>query len=207
MAEFIQWTPAARANFHTVWNARPIKTDSIYGIVDAAADESLHARLMAEPESSRVTCLFEGEPALRYDNVAPYLIVLNTESPLAGDWMDFGWEKNWGIWATTSRSMALLKAHLKKFLFVKTANDEKSYFRFYDPQVLDQIMPVFNLGQRGEFFGLNYKPIPSAYFSATNKNNFGALRRYVPKQSMVERLANASALDFDKHIWVSGERQ
>ena len=46
----------------------------LYGLIDSAVDESLYPRLLQEPTQSQVTCLFAGNPAISYRNVAPYLL-------------------------------------------------------------------------------------------------------------------------------------
>jgi hypothetical protein len=197
-----QWTDKARQNLQTLLQACPGKNTVLYGLIDSAVDESLYEQLMNEPSCSNVTCLFDGDPAIRYRNVAPYLMVLNFESPLTLAWLDHAWAKHWGVWMATANTPARLKAHLKKFLFVKKPGCTKAYFRYYDPRVMHQIMPIMNLEQRGRFFGLNAKPMPDAFFAVAQKpDQTPVLQRYQPTQSRLMRFANASNLEADALPW------
>lgn len=198
----VQWSGTARHNAQALARACPGKNVVLYGVIDAAVDDSLYAQLMAEPPSSQVTCLFEGAPAIRYRNVAPYLMVLNPQSPLAALWLDHAWVQHWGIWMCSAQPLELLKAHLKKFLFVKTATSAKAYFRYYDPRVLQQVMPIMSYLQRGSLFGLDHKPMPDAFLSVRHeKDHSPVLLRYRPSQGRLMRLASIGGLETDHWPW------
>ncbi|HRO43103.1 MAG TPA: DUF4123 domain-containing protein, partial [Flavipsychrobacter sp.] len=46
-----------------------------------------------------------------------------------------------------------LHKHFRKFLLVKTEDEQELYFRFYDPRVLRIFLPTCDQGQIREFFG------------------------------------------------------
>jgi hypothetical protein len=208
-----QWRDdEALANFKILAGARPTSSAGLYGVVDAAIDPLLYPRLLAEPVTSQVTCLFDGQAASDYASVAPYLLVLHQESPLTHDWMRWGWRHHWGTWMATTQSPERIKRHLKKFLFVKQRN-EKSYFRFYDPRVLQKVMEIFTDQQRGDFFGLNYRPMPHAWYCIVKKNhdqrdlNFSELRnefqlrRYMPGKGFAAMVSGACRLQANDWPW------
>jgi hypothetical protein len=197
-----QWSSKALVNLKTLLKACPGGSDTkLYGLIDAAADRTLYERLLSEPVASTVTCLFEGDPALRYRNVAPYLITINKASPISHDWLNGEWTNHWGIWLSTEQPLSLLKAHLKKFLFVQTPRSQKALFRFYDPRVLGQVMPIMTPGQRGDIFGLNYKHMPDALYAVVPNGARTVLQRFTPKQNFLVRLANASLFHVDELPW------
>ena len=196
------WTNRAQHNMRALLQACPTKNTPVYGLIDTAVDDSLYAQLMQEPPDSQVTCLFDRDAAIRYRNVAPYLMVLNLHSPLAATWLDLAWRRHWGVWLTSGQPLGQIKAHLKKFLFVKTATSGKAYFRYYDPRVMQQIMPIMDFEQRGSFFGLDHKPMPDAFFTATQQaHQEPILQRYQPSQNRLMRWANVSGFDTDTWPW------
>ena len=200
------WSEPAQHNVQTLLKARTTSSTVIYGVIDSAADDTLYEQLMSEPAKSQVTCLFEGAPAIRYRDTAPYIFALNLDSPLSARWIEHGWRQHWGIWLTSAQPLSLLKAHLKKFLFVQTANKEKAYFRFYDPRVMNKIMLILDSEQRGKFFGLDHKAIPEAIFTAVPPSGQLAgqppmLQRFTPKQNLLMRATNVCELQTDQWAW------
>ena len=206
------WSEPAQQNVQTLLKARTTqganKSTVIYGVIDSAADDTLYEQLMREPAKSQVTCLFEGALAIRYRDTAPYLLALNLDSPLTLAWLDSGWRQHWGIWLSSAQPAAVLKAHLKKFLFVQTAKKEKAYFRFYDPRVMNKIMLILDSEQRGKFFGLDHKATPEAIFTAGQPIGQAAtagqppvLQRFTPKQNLVMKLGNSCELQTDQWAW------
>jgi hypothetical protein len=203
----LAWSEAAQRKVQTLLKARTTTSTVIYGVIDSAADDTLYEQLMSEPTKSQVTCLFEGQPAIRYRDTAPYIFALNLDSPLSLAWLEHGWREHWGIWLTSTQPVSLLKAHLKKFLFVQTAQKEKAYFRFYDPRVMNKIMLILDSEQRGKFFGLDHKAIPEAIFTAVPPSGQLAgqppmLQRFTPKQSLMMKMSNVCELQTDHWDWL-----
>ncbi len=193
------------ANWTTLVGARPRAEAQLYGVVDAAADDSLYERLTSEPEQSKVTCLFEGEPALRYCNVAPYLVRLHLASPLAAHWLHAGYRRHWGIWVSTPQPIVALKRHLKKFLFAQMADKRRAYLRYYDPRVLGQLLPAMTPGQCGDFFGLNHTAMPDAFFTADAAplptNAATPLCRYIARRGLLDRVAGSASVGITRFAW------
>lgn len=125
---------------------------TLFGLVDAAADENLYGWLMLEPKSSEVVCLYDGGPSIRYARYAPYLIVINAQSPLFTRWMDYGWQRHWGIWLTSHHPNVSLKRHLKRFLTL-VHEGKTAYLRYYDPRVLPNLLKAMTPNNRHDFFG------------------------------------------------------
>jgi hypothetical protein len=196
---------AALTNLSTLVHACPSSNTLLYGLLDAAIDSSLYARLIQEPKSSHVTCLFDGKPALEYGSVAPYLMELNPDSPLTRDWLGWGWQRNWGIWLASHQSLARVKTHLKKFLFVKNI-DGKAYFRYYDPRVLPQVMRIFTDAQLAEFFGLDGRVRIESWFTLSGAQSVGKpqetrLIGYRPSVKFIDRFTGVSGLDEKTWPW------
>lgn len=93
-------------------------------MVDAAIDPLLqHPRLLAEPVTSQVTCLFDGQAASDYASVAPYLLVLHQEKPAHPRLDEMGLAPSLGDLDGNDTVPERIKRHLKKFLFVKQRNE------------------------------------------------------------------------------------
>lgn len=203
----ITWSESALCNLQTLLQACPQSGTQpqgrLYGLIDSAADDTLYSMLMAEPQRSQVQCLFDGVPGLRYRNVAPYLLELHQASPLSLRWLEKGWRTHWGIWLCTARPTAELKAHLKKFLFVRKADRSKALFRYYDPRVMDQVLPTLTAMQCGEFFGLNHKTMPDAVFTV-RPGRTGlpvSLKRYQPRSHLLLRMTGVGIYDTEDFDW------
>ncbi len=125
---------------------------TLYGIVDAAIDDGLYDVLQAEPESSEVTCLYDGAPAIRYARYAPYLLKLHDGSPLFERWLDEGWMAHWGIFLSSRAAPADLKRHLKKFLQATDPHKRTVWVRFYDPRVLPHWLQGLHPGHLADWF-------------------------------------------------------
>lgn len=85
-------------------------------------------------------------------DVAPYLFRMT--AALEDYYMEHGWGKSWGIVVLAELDYDQLRFHLRKFLKVKEeVNDKQLLFRFYDPRVLNMLLPIFEPAQLKEFFG------------------------------------------------------
>jgi len=125
---------------------------TIYAIVDAAADEQLYGWLQLEPKESQVTCVYDGDPAIRYARYAPYLMVLHSSSPLFWRWTEQGMDRNWGIWCASGSDVIHIKRHFKRFLTL-VHEGKTAYLRYYDPRVLPTLLPSMTPGHCYDFFG------------------------------------------------------
>ena len=143
---------AARARFLALAQARPAHSCHLYGVIDAAIDDSLYPQIQAEPSFSDVRCLYDGEPAIRYATYAPYLLSISLESPLCARWLDGGWSGHWGIFIASLLPADKVKRHLKKLVQVTTPQGQKAWMRFYDPRVLPKLLSMADPAHAQEFF-------------------------------------------------------
>ena len=193
---------AATLNAATLAHACGQDRVALYGLIDAAVDPTLYARLLQEPKTSEVTCLFDGDPKRQYGAVAPWLLTITTESHLVYDWLSWGWRRNWGIWLAARQPIARVKTHLKKFLFIARP-DGRTYFRYYDPRVLPQAMQLFTDAQRAEFFGLEGSVHIQSWFTVSSPlaNGQVSLIGYRAAQKLLDKLAGVSNVDEQRWPW------
>jgi hypothetical protein len=102
--------------------------------------------------------LYEGKSKIDLAAVGPYLFHLNTGSGLLEWFSSEGWGNSWGVFIHTPIPFQELYRHCRRFLLVRTEDQQELYFRFYDPRVLRIFLPTCSREQLKEFFG------PITYF-------------------------------------------
>jgi hypothetical protein len=113
----------------------------VYAIVDTARDPRLYDLVMQCRER---VCLFSGKLEPPLDRAAPYLVKMETGSPLDLAWRSEGVGQSWGIFCRSSASLEELRKHFRKFLMAKLPDGNAVMFRFYDPRVWRTYWPSCN---------------------------------------------------------------
>jgi hypothetical protein len=93
-----------------------------------------------------IQCLFKGEAAETYEEVAPYLVDMTLPE---GAWDDADlvpefhkdffknhWDGNEGIFVRSTASLGELKQHFRKFTQIQDEAGKWYWFRFWDPSIL-----------------------------------------------------------------------
>lgn len=126
---------------------------NLYCILDAARDPQIYPRLRALAASVPVMPLYQGAAAVEMAAVAPYLVYLGDRTEVF-DWIfDAGWGRGWGIFVWSPQIADGLRAHFRKLTLVRTEQNARLWFRFYDPRVLRAFLPTCDAGQLREMFG------------------------------------------------------
>ena len=121
----------------------------LYGIVDAAQDPGLHELVLTCPERA---CLFAGPLRPPLHMVAPYLVRLDSDTPLTHAWHREGWGHNWGILCLSTSRLEALRRHLRQFLQAMLPDGEIVLFRFYDPRVFRSYFPALEADVKAGWF-------------------------------------------------------
>jgi len=180
----LELSEIGQSRLYALMNAMPASC-LLYGVIDVNRDESLYDALQAEPRASEVACLYDGDAAIRYGRYAPYLITAHQASPLFQRWLNEGWNAHWGIFLAGNVSTTKLKRHLKRFLTGLDPKGKKTWFRFYDPQILPGVLAAMNPGQLHEWFD----SMPACMAPCSE-----GLWRGTPKDRMLDRLTQVSQL-------------
>jgi Domain of unknown function (DUF4123)/FHA domain len=150
----------------------------LYAVLDAARDEQILGLLMESAEHYQ--SLYEGEPAGRFVNIAPYLVALPGDCEFLETLVREGWGKSWGVYLTSDRLFDEVRKHLRRFLKVQLEDQEgEVLFRYYDPRVLRVFLPTCAPKETSELFG----PI-KAYIVEEEKH--GSLAEYMRGTAGVE---------------------
>ncbi len=122
-----------------------------YAVLDGASIPELRQLLhQHKPEHE---CLYLGELAPDMQQVAPYLVELEPDTPFTNLVLEQGWGKHWGILAQSAEGIRALRQHFRRFLTVYDPKGKAMLFRYYDPRVLRSYLPTCNAGELGQLFG------------------------------------------------------
>jgi hypothetical protein len=127
-------------------------TGSLFGVFDAARAPRI--RVLLNESVDEHASLYEGAAAAALDDVAPYLVRFAPDSQLLERVVSEGWGDAWGVFCVSREMTKTVRRHLRRFLMVlDEAQHRWLYFRFYDPRVLRDFLPIATSRQRGEIFG------------------------------------------------------
>lgn len=138
------------------WFARQLRPEAgpCFALIDCARNPQLHALLTRAGVGA--VSLFDGVEALRLERYGPWLAPFPLHGELAAAWFDNGgqgWAQSWGWLFQSDAGADTLRRHFKKFLKVDFPDGSQAYWRFYDPRVLCQLLPVMREEQHEQLFG------------------------------------------------------
>jgi hypothetical protein len=139
------------AQVSTVVDVLSSQPETLYAVLDAARDPAIYPLLLAS--GAQYACLYSGQSARTLESVAPYLVQLPPHCELLQKIVTQGWSKAWGIFLTSNQPPQTIWHELRRSLYVTLPNQERVYFRFYDPRVLRIFLFVADTQQRAEFAG------------------------------------------------------
>jgi hypothetical protein len=123
----------------------------LFAALDAARDERVLQLLRESVEEHHL--LFEGVKGEAMAETAPYLVEFSPSSRLLERLVLEGWGKRWGIYLTSQRPVDEVRRHLRRFLMVTDdETEERLYFRFFDPRVLEFFLEDATPRQRQQLF-------------------------------------------------------
>lgn len=122
-----------------------------YAILDGASAERLPQTIYQH--GVRSVCLLRGELDPDLEQVAPYLVSLDAESPFT-DWvLNDGWGNHWGIFVLSKADSRTMRQHFRSLLYVYDPENVPLFFRYYDPRVLRVYLPTCNDDELETIFG------------------------------------------------------
>jgi hypothetical protein len=131
---------------------REQEAQPLFGVFDAARDPRIV--VLTDESIDDVWSLYEGIDGDALADVAPYLVRFSSDSELLDRMVMEGWARAWGVFFSASRPAKDIRRHLRRFLMVEPDDaKERMYFRYYDPRVLRDFLPIATPRQKSEFFG------------------------------------------------------
>lgn len=132
---------------------RRLSTDvtHLYGIFDGATVPNLPTRLFEAQLPNH--CLFKGDLHPDLAHVAPYLVFLPPDHEFT-DWVfSEGLGNDWGIFVHSRDSLIEMRNHFRSLVNVYDEHANARTFRFYDPRVLRQFLPICTPDELETLFG------------------------------------------------------
>ena len=126
----------------------------VFALLDGSVLPDLPARLAAA-EVLGWDCLARGALALEAEARAAYLADLREASEFS-DWLlDAAGAAfpGWGVLLVTRQGLLAMRQHCRALCEVGLPDGTQRNWRWYDPQLLDALLPQFTPGQLDELFG------------------------------------------------------
>jgi hypothetical protein len=124
-------------------------SESLWGILDGARDETIFGRL---EEVQHQCCLYAGTLPWQLQMTAPYLVKLPPHS-FTTRLLRSAWGNSWGIFFLSDAPMESLRQHLRTFLRVADQRGRRLIFRYYDPRVMRVYLPTCRPAELRAVFG------------------------------------------------------
>jgi len=123
----------------------------VYALLDGASAPDLLPAF--DRWAVETVCLFRGELEPDMALMAPYLAVVQPNTPFAEWLLQEGWGKHWGVFAISKAGFRDLRQHFRSFIKVYGPDGKPLYFRYYDPRVLRAYLPTCNPQEMRTVFG------------------------------------------------------
>lgn len=124
---------------------------SAYALLDGARDPRIRAKVQGS--GLEHACLWAGKLPEAMMSVAPWLVRLREDAPLANDILENGFPASWGVLALSGGTLEELRRHFRRLLKVQDPRGNTLIFRFYDPRVLRVFLPTCTAGELATVFG------------------------------------------------------
>jgi hypothetical protein len=127
------------------------KVGRLYAILDAARDERV--LILCRESAEEFRSLYEGVKGDALEDVAPHLVRFEKGSGLLERLLSDGWGKSFGVFFESRASFKSVRRHLRRLLMVEEdTTAARLYFRYYDPRVLREFLPIATVRQADEIF-------------------------------------------------------
>jgi hypothetical protein len=156
---------------HVLEDGPPLRTLQhqalpVFGLLDAARDRRILPALKASGEQYQ--SLYEGPKGEELAEVAPYLVLLPAGSALLQALTEQFWGASFGVYLTSRLPFPEVRKHFRRLMIVKSEEDKKLYFRFYDPRVLRVYLPACGPSDGATFFG----PVNHFFIESEDPSNY-----------------------------------
>ncbi|VUD69413.1 hypothetical protein TDB9533_04780 [Thalassocella blandensis] len=128
-------------------------SQNVYVILDGAKSPSILR--MVNNSGLEHACLFAGKLSYTLLRAAPHVVKLEIAHPFTRQIIQLGWENNWGIFVTTlsDTTLSAVRNHCRRIAKAISPTGKPLYFRYFDPSVLWEILPVCSVEELQLLFG------------------------------------------------------
>ncbi|WP_225768817.1 DUF4123 domain-containing protein [Inquilinus sp. Marseille-Q2685] len=125
-------------------------TARLYVVADCGRDRNIRTLLQALAEES--ACLYQGEALAEYGDEAPWLATAGPHAELWTWLIEEGLGQRWGVFLASRRDFDAVRRHLRRFVKIRTWENQLVFFRFFDPFVWNSQVGFFSEEQRRHLF-------------------------------------------------------
>ncbi len=133
-------------------------------------------------------CLFSGNAKQELGDQTAWVADVTDDRATLEALLDEGYGKGMLSFAFSALDLRAFITHLKKFTKIRDAKGTEHFFRFYDPKVMRQYVPVFNETQHKAFFA----GLTSAMFEDT-RDPAKLIRFWSERGSLRNEIADLAA--------------
>jgi len=167
-------------------------------VIDGSRNPDIYPKLKQLPQ--RVSCLHSGISNVAEENrgLYPYQVELRDDE--FSQWLfSEGWGNRWCIFIGTDVSFPLLRNYFANQLLSSQKNSHADFFKFYDPQVLQQFL--FNAGDAQLKKMFKYV----TYYWMEKENNRPIYFYFKPRASIRKNPKDVYIPDFVRHLPLASE--
>jgi hypothetical protein len=135
----------------TLWPRTLSPRTMVCAMVDSARDERIFGAV--DFTKQQKDCLYAGDLPWQLQMTAPYLVELSREERFTRFILENGWGDGWVSFIRTETGFKQLRKHLRQFLRVRTEDNKRLIFRYYDPRILRVYLPTCRPAELETFFG------------------------------------------------------
>jgi hypothetical protein len=143
----VRYLPGDQSHLSMVW---PAGAGRLYAVVDGAVAFALVEQ--ARRLGLRTESLLAGQRSPYLAAVVPYLIEIAPQSGFLDLWYGY-LKKSPGVLLEAMLDFAPLLEHVRRLFVARDVDGKESFFRFYDPRVLENWLPTRTSNELAEFFG------------------------------------------------------
>jgi len=134
-----------------LWNRSGAR---VHAVVDGLVVPGMAAKL-AEADVVGWDCLQRGALSAEAAERAAYIVELRADAPFT-DWLltvANTVHPRWGVLMVSSQPLLAMRQHCRDLCSVTTPDGERRNWRWYDPEVIEALLPNLSAAQLDEVFG------------------------------------------------------
>jgi len=181
------WAPVPISESATGGTAVP----NVYAILDGARNKRIEP--MLNNGGLDYSCLYESRLSYAMQRAAPHIVTLKKGHPLTRKILRMGWGDNWGLFIICKPDVAMssVRFNCRRIAKVRLPDNKVVVFRYYDPRVMNTLLPTCDASQLREIYGRAEKFVmPSCDAQYLNMygvvNNQAVLKQYCIAEPAIE---------------------
>jgi len=134
-----------------LWNRSGAR---VHAVVDGLVVPGMAGKL-AEADVAGWDCLQRGALSAEAAERAAYVVELRAKSPFT-DWLltvATTVHPRWGVLMVSNQPLLAMRQHCRDLSSVTTPDGDRRQWRWYDPDVLEMLLPALSAAQLDEVFG------------------------------------------------------